>query len=136
MPFEWRNVGSTKPTKVPALLMPPSAKMDPEVERIVDTATGILGGETHRFLFRKLLPRQSIGPHIDKILPEEYDWRRFQLPLITDPKIVMRWPDDGQELHLEAGTLYEVRADRTHEIVNGADVERLHLQIDQVRATV
>lgn len=48
----------------------------------------------------------------------------------------MRWPDDGVEEYLEPGFLYEVRIDRTHEVVNEADVPRVHLQVDQVNATI
>lgn len=95
-----------------------------------------LGGETARAVLRRLAPRQSIPPHIDDWMPAEADWRRFQVPLVTDPRIVMRWPDDGAETHLAAGWLYEVRFDRTHEVVNGADVPRIHLQIDQIGATI
>jgi hypothetical protein len=95
-----------------------------------------LGGETARAVVRKLAPRQSIPPHTDKWMAEEADWRRFQVPLVTDPSIIMRWPEDGHELHLAAGELYEVRFDRTHEVINGWDGERLHLQIDQVNATI
>ena len=95
-----------------------------------------LGGETARAVIRRLAPRQSIPPHTDQWMPAEADWRRFQVPLVTDPRIVMRWPDDGVALHLAAGNLYEVRFNRTHEVVNEADVARLHLQIDQVNATI
>ena len=85
---------------------------------------------------RKLGPRQGIAPHVDAWMPGEADWRRFQVPLVSDPRIIMRWPDDGVELYLEPGWLYEVRFDRMHEVVNGADIERIHLQIDQVNATI
>lgn len=95
-----------------------------------------LGGMTARAIIRRLAPGQSIPPHIDDWMPGEADWRRFQVPLVSDPRIVMRWPDDGQELYLAPGFLYEVRFDRVHEVTNGADVDRLHLQIDQVNATI
>jgi len=95
-----------------------------------------LGGESVRALLRKLQPGQSIPPHVDDWMPAEADWRRFQIPIVTDPAIIMRWPEDGQEKHLEAGWLYEVRFDRVHEVVNHAKVERVHLQIDQVNATI
>ena len=136
LPFHATNVGSTKPHKSPCFTVAPNAPLPAPIAALIDNAIAILGGETARFLFRKLGPRQGMAPHIDAILPAETDWRRFQLPLVTDPKIVMRWLKDGQQLHLEAGTLYEVRVDRLHEVVNESDVERIHLQIDQVNATV
>ncbi len=95
-----------------------------------------LGGKTERYFLRKLLPRQGIAPHIDDWVPAEKDWRRFQVPLVTHPDIIMRWPEDGVEVHLEPGFLYEVRFDRMHEVVNPTDCARIHMQIDQVDATI
>lgn len=138
MPWKLTNMGSSDPVMKPACstVGGSSVRMPVEVVSLVDEVLAAIGGENHRFLFRRLSPRQSLAPHIDSMLPEEAAWRRFQLPIITNPAIIMKWPDDGQELHLKAGMLYEVRADRTHEVVNGWDGERVHLQIDQVRATI
>lgn len=102
-----------------------------------DLLSGLeLGGETARAVVRRLDPFQSIPVHVDDWMPEEADWRRFQVPLVTDPRVLMRWPDDGQEVHLAAGFLYEVRFDRPHEVANGWDGRRAHLQIDQINATI
>jgi hypothetical protein len=106
----------------------------PELVRLISGLR--LGGEVKRCFCRKLMPRQGIPPHVDEWMPEELDWRRFQVPLKSHPDIKMRWPDDGVEVHLEPGYLWEVRFDRTHEVVNPTDSERIHLQIDQVNATV
>lgn len=95
-----------------------------------------LGGTTHRAVVRRLEPRQSIPVHVDDWMPAEADWRRFQVPLVTDPSVVMRWPDDGIETHLAVGNAYEVRYDRAHEVVNNWDGRRVHLQIEQIGATV
>lgn len=95
-----------------------------------------LGGSTARIVLRKLAPGQGIPAHVDDWMPQEADWHRFQIPLITHPAIRMRWPDDGVEQHLEAGWLWEVRFDRLHEVVNEADCERIHLQVDQIDATI
>lgn len=95
-----------------------------------------LGGETARALLRRLGPRQSIPVHVDAWMPRETDWRRFQVPLTSDPAIIMSWPDDGVSVHLEPGWLYEVRHDRLHQVDHGADCERIHLQVDQVDATI
>lgn len=106
----------------------------PELVRLMQSLG--LGGKTERAFCRKLGPRMGIGPHVDAWMPGEADWRRFQVPLVSDPSVIMRWPDDGQELYLAPGWLYEVRFDRTHEVVNGWDGERIHLQLDQVNATI
>lgn len=95
-----------------------------------------LGGRTARAILRRLPARQSIPPHIDAWMPAEADWHRFQVPLVSDPSVVMRWPGDGQELYLAPGFLYEVRFDRTHEVLNGWGGERIHLQIDQIDPTI
>lgn len=95
-----------------------------------------LGGRTARAILRRLAPRQSIPAHIDAWMPAEKDWRRFQVPLTSHPDIIMRWPDDGVSVHLAPGFLYEVRFDRTHEVIHGADCSRVHLQIDQIDATI
>ena len=80
--------------------------------------------------------RQSIPPHIDDWIPKGLDWRRFHVPLVTHPSILMRWPEEGIEIHLEPGFLWEVCVTRRHEVINNADVSRIHLQIDQVNATI
>jgi hypothetical protein len=126
------NQGGTDTSRYPCFVVLQD-KFPPELKTLVEGLG--LGGTCARAILRKLMPRQAIPPHVDAWMPAEINWRRFQLPLTTDPAIVMRWPDDGGE-HLAAGTLYEVRYDRTHEVVNGADVERVHLQIDQVDATI
>ncbi len=95
-----------------------------------------LGGETGRAILRRLPPKRGIPAHVDAWMPNEADWRRFQVPLLTHPDILMRWPDDGVSVHLEPGNVYEVRFDRTHEVINPTDVARVHLQIDQVNATI
>jgi hypothetical protein len=96
-----------------------------------------LGGRQARAVFRKLDKKQGIAAHTDKWMPEELDWHRFQLPIVTHPSILMRWPNDGVELHLEPGCLYEVNYNKMHEVVNDQDeVERIHLQIDQVDSTI
>lgn len=127
------NQGGTTPERY-ACDVVLSDKFTPELRAFVDGLG--LGGETARAILRRLPPRQSIPPHVDKWMPQEADWRRFQVPITSHPEIIMRWPDDGQALYLAPGWLYEVRFDRAHEVVNGADVFRTHLQIDQVNATI
>jgi hypothetical protein len=111
-----------------------AAAFPPEFRALVDGLG--LGGTVGRMLLRKLLPGQNIPPHVDDWMPKETDWRRFQVPITSHPDIKMRWPDDGVEEHLAPGWLYEVRFDRTHEVVNPTAFERIHLQIDQIDATI
>lgn len=134
LPFVAVNIGSTNPTKSPCFVVPPKHPVPTAVTEFVDGLG--LGGETARILFRKLAPHQGMPPHVDAWMPTETNWRRFQIPLVSHPEIKMRWPDDGVEEHLEPGYLYEVCFDRTHEVVNNTDHSRVHLQIDQVNATI
>lgn len=95
-----------------------------------------LGGTFKRMFCRKLRPHQGIEAHVDDWMDEEADWRRFHVPLVSHPEIVMRWPVDNIEVHLEPGYLFEVRFDRLHEVVNKTPFERVHIQIDQLGATI
>ena len=95
-----------------------------------------LGGRLGRALLRRLDPGQHIPPHTDEWMPGEMNWRRFQVPIATHPDVIMRWTGDAVSVHLEPGNVYEVRYDRVHEVVHGADVPRVHLQIDQIDATI
>src|SRR5689334_8950684 len=81
---------------------------------------------------RKLPAYQGIPAHIDSpsMNPALNAGRRYHVPLITHPLVTMRWPEDGEEHHLEAGWLYEVDYTRLHEIVHRAPVDRVHVQIN------
>ena len=131
--FVFVNQGSTDVNKTPARIVKPNTFPAELNQLIADLG---LGGRVGRYMIRELKPRQSIAPHVDAWMPSELNWRRFQLPITSHPDIVMRWPDDGVSLHLAPGWLYEVRFDRTHEVIHGADCERIHLQLDQVDATI
>lgn len=95
-----------------------------------------LGGELARAILRRLDPRQSIPLHVDSWMPTGLDWRRFQVPLVSDNFVVMQWPDVGKAVWLEPGFLWEVRYETPHEVVNCSDNPRIHLQIDVVGATI
>lgn len=110
-----------------------SANFPPEVKALL--ASLDLGGKPGRAVIRRLNPGQNIPLHTDAWMPSEADWRRFQVPLLTSPDVLMRWPADNVSLHLEVGTVYEVRYDRPHEVVNPTST-RIHLQVDQIDATV
>lgn len=135
LPFFLANAGGDRndPKRMPCHIVLQS-KFPKEVNTFI--AELGLGGDLARAVIRKLDPYQGIPPHVDEWMPQEASWRRFQVPLISHPDIKMRWPDDGVDLHLEPGNLYEVRFDRMHEVVNPTDVARTHLQIDQIDATI
>lgn len=128
------NIGSRNPAKSPCSVSMPGARLPHAIE---DFVAGLeLGGESRRILLRKLAPWQGMPVHVDQYLASEASWRRFQVPLVSHPHITMGWPDDGVEMHLAPGWLYEVRVDRPHEVAHRAGCERIHLQIDQIDATI
>ena len=118
----------------PAFVTIPGAELPATVTRFVEGLG--LGGETHRQFFRRLEPGQGIPRHVDSWIPPGSNIQRFQVPVVSHPEIIMRWPEDGVETHLEPGWVYEVRYDRPHEVVNATSSKRIHLQIDQVGATI
>jgi len=81
---------------------------------------------------RKLPPYQNIPPHIDAWNNQPNVGKRFHVPLLTHPDVKMRWPDDGVEVHMEAGWLYEVCFLKLHEVVHLAPVDRIHLHYNVV----
>lgn len=95
-----------------------------------------IGGVRKRMIVRKLSPYQGIAVHTDEWMMNQEDWRRFQIPFKTHPDIVMRWPEDDEEVHLEAGYLWEVDYTRPHEVINNTASERIHIQIDQQNAEI
>ena len=105
-----------------------------QVFEVIDSLA--LGGTLARAVLRRLEPRQSIPLHVDTWMPAGMDWRRFQVPLVSDNFVVMQWSDDGRAVWLEPGFLWEVRYETPHEVVNCSDAPRIHLQIDVVDATI
>ncbi len=134
LPFFYANAGGTSPDKYECFVV-----LSGDFPQILhDMVSGLeLGGRLGRSILRRLGPGVDIPPHTDTWMPdEEEDWKRFQIPLTSHPDIIMRWPDDNVSVHLEPGWLYEVRRDRTHEVNHNAGCQRIHLQIDQIGATV
>ncbi len=126
-------VGQSSPDKYRCDVVLRSA-FPAEVNQLIESLG--LGGETARAIIRRLSPGQHIPPHIDQWMPQEADWRRFQVPLVSHPDVIMAWPDDGVAVHLAPGFLYEVRFDRLHAVAHNGDCDRVHLQIDQINATI
>jgi hypothetical protein len=86
-------------------------------------------GRVNHAIVRKLPAFQGIPPHIDPQTGMNAG-RRYHIPLVTHPLVTMRWPDEGEEYHLEAGWLYEVDYTKLHEIVHRAPVDRVHVQVN------
>jgi len=117
----WRDTGGTN-----------GWLADPLPEWALELAKSLrLDGVILSVCLRKLPAGQGIPLHVD---PKQHQSakvieRRYHVPLVTHPLVTMRWPDEGEEVHMEAGWLYEVRIDRPHEIVHRGPVDRVHLVV-------
>lgn len=121
------------PNKPPCSVVLP-ATFPSEVTAFVESLG--LGGSLGRAIIRKLDPGQHIPPHVDAWMPGELNWRRFQVPITTQPDVIMEWPDDRVAAHLSPGRIYEVRYDRPHQVIMSNIGSRIHLQVDQIDSTV
>jgi hypothetical protein len=92
-----------------------------------------LQGHITQVVLRKLPAGLGIPPHIDPVRnghPRVIE-HRYHVPLVTHEAVTMRWPDEGTEVHLAAGCLYEVNHNqKVHEVIQHAPVDRVHLCID------
>lgn len=126
----FEDTGNLNAQTTPAGSVPPS--------ELVDVIKQIpLGGHAIKWVCRKLAPYQGIALHDDcGVLKRIGDFRRFHIPIITHPYIMMHWPEDYVWFHLAVGWQYEIRIDRPHEVINDTGSERIHIQIDQIGATI
>ena len=85
-------------------------------------------GPSSRGDLRKVPPNGAITPHRDMNVGK--DERRIHWPLVSHPDIKMIWPEEGVELHLVPGQVYEVNPHQLHTIVNPTSVDRVHLVLD------
>lgn len=99
---------------------------------LFDFVLSLALGDVFYSVVRKLPAFQGIPAHIDEQMssPSVNIGHRYHVPLVTHPLVTMRWPDDDEEHHLEAGWLYEVDYTRLHEIVHRAPVDRIHVQVN------
>lgn len=97
-----------------------------------------LQGHITKVVLRKLPAGQGIPPHIDPLRhqhPRVVE-HRYHVPLVTHEAVRMRWPDDGVEVHLSQGCLYEVNhTQKIHEVIQQAPIDRIHLCIDTTEVT-
>lgn len=100
----------------------------------MDFAISLKLGKVAHVVVRKLPAYQGIPPHIDEERVERWAnvGTRYHVPLITHPGVTIRWPEHGEEYHLEAGWLYTVDYSKTHEVVNRSPVDRIHLVMNVV----
>lgn len=95
----------------------------------LDDFIGSLGFKPSYRILRKLPAYQGIPAHRDEVKNggSVHYGTRYHVPLITHPDVFMRFPDDGTQVHMEAGYLYRFDHSRTHEVVHLAPVDRVHV---------
>lgn len=81
-------------------------------------------------MLRKLPAFQNLPPHKDTYGNLANTGRRMHVPLVSHPDVTMRWPDDGVEVWLEPGWLWEVNFLKLHEVRHRAEVDRVHLHFN------
>jgi hypothetical protein len=95
----------------------------------MEFVTGLNLGKVAHVIVRMLPAGQGIAAHIDEewYEPSVNVGTRYHVPLITHPGVTIRWPEHGEVHHLESGWLYTVDYSKTHEVVNHAPIDRIHL---------
>ena len=100
------------------------------VQPVIDEATAgyrYAHGQTARIMLARLLPKGSIGKHIDQNASAEVP-HKIHVPIVTNDQIT--FVEEDTEYHLEACTAYEVNNRIPHAVTNGSNQPRVHLIFD------
>lgn len=85
-------------------------------------------GYTNRVVFSCVPAGESILPHTDDfggdVQSASY---HCHIPLITDERVIMGFPDQDREVHLKQGFLYTLDAREPHYVLNPTEIDRTHL---------
>ena len=103
-----------------------------DINNAIDKVDG--AGKLINALFIKLFAGGIIKDHNDNPSNNNDNLfvktRRYHIPIVTLPKVVMR--HDDNEYHLKAGYIYELdNATGLHGVRNDSPVDRIHLVIDR-----
>lgn len=108
--------------------LPPWLAWRKMLEPVLAAITAACGpGRACRIMLASLPASREIIPHRDHG-PAYERTRRIHVPLQTDPRV--RFAIDGEDFYLEAGGIYEVNNMLEHGVVNGSEVDRVHLIVD------
>lgn len=85
-------------------------------------------GYVNRVLLSCVPAHESILPHTDDFgtvtRSKSY---HCHVPLITQPGIILGYPEAGLEAYLEPGHLYVIDETQKHYVTNPTDLDRVHL---------
>lgn len=102
----------------------------PAVRQVLSDVMRSIGGAIlGSVVISKLRPGERILPHIDMRPPNVYPlYHRFQVPLRTAPGIVFRC--GGEDQDMQPGTLWWFDNQKTHEVINDSNVDRISMFCD------
>ena len=88
--------------------------------------TDTLGkGQVTMYVFNLMNSDTKIPPHKDVRTEGK---KRIHIPIVTHPDILLY--NNGDEIHMEVGKVYQIDHNKEHSVVNSTDCERIHLVID------
>jgi len=102
----------------------------PALNKVIDWAyTRVDGKRLGRVMLAKMLEESSIPLHRD---PGPYfqTYRRFHVPIITNPMVLFKCGHNDKEMYMEAGSLYQLNNLWLHGVDNYSPYERIHVIID------
>jgi len=86
-------------------------------------------GYVIRALFAKLLPGESIVPHIDTTFSLLH-CHRLHIPIVTNSKV--SFIVGGERKNMKTGEIWEINNATVHSVENHSDIARIHLIVDWV----
>ena len=55
----------------------------------------------------------------------DVSWR-LHIPIVTNPKCIMVWPDHNEHFYMEEGKVYKINTTEKHTMINGSTNNRVH----------
>lgn len=81
-------------------------------------------GGFNRIVLSKVPAQKQILPHTDD---RDVDKMHCHLPLITEKKVVLRYPQHKKSYHLKRGHIYRMDKNQEHAVDNPTMTDRIHL---------
>lgn len=102
----------------------------PRLNSLIDWVyMSVKGKRLGRIMLAKMLPHTDIPLHRD---PGPYfvTYKRFHVPITTNPMVLFHCKHNDKEIHMKAGSLYQLNNLWLHGADNYSPYERIHMIID------
>lgn len=102
----------------------------PRINSLIDWVyMSVKGKRLGRIMLAKMLPQTDIPLHRD---PGPYfvTYKRFHVPITTNPMVLFHCKHNDKEIHMEAGNLYQLNNLWLHAAENYSPYERIHVIVD------